>query len=148
VSDWRGTQAPPGYERAIWQQAIHLAAVFYDEVRLDRSRRREDRANRNIDPDAFMKCFPTLDDYMCGRYHQLDGSIKQDTECWKHFYDLGRKVVTKMLGMSDAQVHPNLKDAIYNSLIEDRMKQFQNEARGLKSPAIFQRQDLKTVYDA
>lgn len=91
-------------ERTIRNLAKDLAGKFYE---FERSAK-------------FRAAFPTYKDYLKGRWHQPDGSVKQHTPGWLHHVALARKVLVMMLGRSDAQVSPAMKERIFDAILEDR----------------------------
>lgn len=98
-------------ERTVRSMAKELAGVYYDQERTP----------------GFRKAFPTLKAYMRGQWHQPDGSIRAYRPGWQHHVELARKMMATMLGMSDSVVHLNVKNAIFEGLIEDRNRQFKAE---------------------
>ena len=143
-------------EQTIQHLARKLAGIEYERIRscesLDEKAQFEIRGRAGImtiEAKAFGKMFPTVKDYIAGRYHGKlsdnngvafhvdDGSVTQETPCWMHYIDPARKYLAAMLGMPN--VHENLKRAAYEALIEDREKQLKQEARGQQGPNITQR---------
>lgn len=104
-------------ERTVRSMARELAGVFYEDNRTP----------------GFRQAFPTLKAYMRGQWHQPDGSIKAYRPGWMHHVELARKVMALMLGKPDSVVHPNIKNAIFNALIEDRDRQFKAETTAPKA---------------
>jgi hypothetical protein len=95
--------------------AKELAGVFYE-------------SNRS---PGFRKAFPNFKNFMRGQWHQADGSIKLYRPGWLHFVALARKRMATILG--DKAVHPHIKEAIFNALIEDRNRQFKAETTAPKT---------------
>lgn len=99
-------------ERTLKEMAKELAGAFYED-------------NRS---PAFRRTFPTLKAYMRGQWHQPNGDIKFDKPGWMYHMDLARELLVRMLGFSDARVSPEMKERIYNAIIEDREKAVQPNA--------------------
>ena len=147
-------------ERTIQHVARELAGEFYDFVRSAESRdervqiQQRGRIMLDIDPKAFGKTFPTVKDYIAGRRHgkmqrnwisgQIrhvdDGKIYQDTPGWMYWYEMARQRCVEMLNNNDVQ--PHLKEAIFDSLLEDRHKELERKDKGLPLPNIPQRTTL------
>jgi hypothetical protein len=135
-------------ERTIEHTARELAGVFYDTVRsaesLDHKVQisRRGRIYLQIDPLAFRKTYPHVRDYIAGRKHGRverdaekgtvkhidDGSVTMGTPGWMFWYDAARQQLVAML--ANPMTHENIKAAITDALIEDREKQFKQEAAG------------------
>jgi hypothetical protein len=91
---------PAAINQTIRMMAKELAGTFYE-------------GNRS---PGFRRAFPTFKAYMRGQWHEADGSIKLYKPGWLFHVELARKVLASMLG--DNRVHSNLKDPIYEALIE------------------------------
>ncbi len=139
-------------ERTIRSMAKELAGIFYDSVRSAESQgvkvqiEQRGRVFMQVDPVAFGKTFPTVNDYLEGTRHGVtkhdwehgivthvdDGKIHHDVPGWAHWYDMARQMLVAML--NDPGTHENIKAAIMEALVEDREKQLKSEENG-KSPA-------------
>ncbi len=95
-------------ERTVRMQAKEFAGIFYHE----------DKRSA-----GFRAAFPTFKDYMRGHQHMPDGTIQQIDPGWQHHLGLARKTLAIMLGQPDSKIHPNVKNAIFDALIEDRNRQ-------------------------
>jgi hypothetical protein len=104
-------------ERTVRSMAKELASCFYEE---------------SLRTPGFRQAFPTLKAYMRGQWHMADGSIKLYRPGWLHFVDTARKVMAAMLGKPDVVVHPHVKNAIFEALIEDRNRTFKAEQANRK----------------
>ena len=148
-------------EDTIRHMAKELAGQFYEMVRSAESLgekvqvERRGRVMLKIDPRAFSRTFPTVDDYMIGRRHGLlqrhrdgtvthvdDGTVRMTTPGWMYWVAMARETLVSML--SQPLVHPNMKEAIAKALIEDREDQLKMEAARVKLPSIPQRRALPT----
>jgi hypothetical protein len=153
-------------ERTLRVIAKELAAEMYENIRSagERGKKFEVRdaqtghVLRLLEPALFLKTFPNLKDYWSGRrhgymerkiessgiqvtYHVDDGQIYPSTPGWAFHYERARNRAFKMLGMSDDVVHPNIKEALYAAILEDREKQLKQEAQGIKPAPVPQRRD-------
>lgn len=90
--------------RTVKEMAKELAGTFYEDNRTP----------------GFRAAFPTLKSYMLGRWHQSDGSVKQETAGWVHHVVLARKLLAAMLGQPEGTVTQHMKDQIYEALLKDR----------------------------
>jgi len=90
--------------RTVKEMAKELAGIFYED-------------NRTA---GFRAAFPTYKAYLLGRWHQLDGSVKQTTAGWVHHVVLARKLLANMLSKPEGVVSQHMKDQIYNALLKDR----------------------------
>ena len=110
-------------DRPIRTLAQELAAEFYEH---------KGRSNR----------FRSMDEPTRARALKLmqDGTIQEVTVIvpfrqaypdaktfskshWPFFYSLARDCLVAMLAMPDSRIHPNMKEAIKDAIVEDRMKQ-------------------------
>lgn len=146
-------------ERTIRSLAKELAAVMYEDACTARKRGEKlefrdavtNRLLRVIEPELFLKTYPTLKDYWAGRkhgrmeskiessgvqvsFHVDDGSITKGAPGWAFHYKRARDRLVRMLGLPDTVVHPQMKEAIAKALIEDREKQLEHEYLGSASP--------------
>ncbi len=153
-------------ERTLRAIAKELAAEMYENIRSagDRGKRFEIRdvqtghVLRVIEPELFLKTFPTLKDYWAGRYHGRmerkiesggyqvnfhvdDGVTHRGAPGWSFHYERARNRAFKMLGMPDNIVHPNMKEALFAAITEDRDQQYQQEMKRIKPAPIPQRRD-------
>ncbi len=153
-------------ERTLRAIAKELAAEMYEKVRSagERGKKFEIRdaqtghVLRVIEPELFLKTYPTLKDYWAGRrhghmerkiessgvqvnFHVDDGLTHLDAPGWSFHYERARDRAFKMLAMPDDVVHPNMKEALFAAVVEDREKQIQQEMQGIKSAPIPQRRD-------
>lgn len=99
----------PRVEKTIKTQAKELAGAFYDDNRTDK----------------FRRGFPTVNHFMRGIQVMYDAKLNRTgtrkvPEGWTHFIALARKTLTVMLGQPDARVSPQMKERIYDAIIEDR----------------------------
>lgn len=99
--------------QTIRSMAKELAGVFYE-------------GNRS---PGFRKAFPTFKAYMRGQWHKPDGSITAYRPGWLHHVNLARQVLASMLG--NMNVHDNLKQAIYQAIIDDRERSAKSGAKKL-----------------
>lgn len=100
--------------RQIKHLAKELAGQFYEE---ETSVKDEgERGKRSI---RFRKAFPRVKDYMLGHHHNPDGTVTYTKPGWLHHVVLARKLLTLMLGQSDARVSPHMKETIYDALLEE-----------------------------
>lgn len=99
-------------ERTVRSLAKELAGKFYED---------------NARSVKFRAAFPTFQHYMRGQWVQPDGSIKAYRPGWLHHVELARKMLSVMLGQSDARVSPVMKERIFDALIEDRNRQYKAE---------------------
>lgn len=94
--------------------AKELAGQFYEE---ETSTKPEiERNKRSL---RFRRAFPTVKAYLLGHQHMPDGSIEYSKPGWMHHVVLARKLLTLMLGQSDARVSPHMKNTIYEALLEE-----------------------------
>ncbi len=153
-------------ERTLRAIAKELAAEMYENIRSagDRGKKFEVRdaqtghVLRRIEPELFFKTFPTLKDYLAGRYHGRmkrkfesrdvqanyhvdDGLVHRGMPGWTFHYERARDRAFKMLAMPDDVVHPNMKEALFAAITEDREQQIQQEMQGQKPASIPQRRD-------
>lgn len=158
-------------ERTIRHLAVELAGEFYDVVRSAEKagekvhirKASTGRAIQQIDPMAFGKTFPTVNDYLEGRkygriehhkngvvrwlecgYEHPDGKIypwQPDTPGWMHWYAAARGQLVEMLNMP--HLDERRKQQIMDALVEDREKQLKAEALNIKQPNITQRFQLR-----
>jgi len=91
-------------ERTIKAMATELAGTFYEQNRTP----------------GFRKAFPKVEDYLRGRWHQPDGSIKLYRPGYLHHVVLARKMLIAMLGRKDT--NETMKERIYDALLEDAKK--------------------------
>ena len=126
-------------ERTIRNMAKEAAGAQYELIRKDAPSRRRIKEEKGIDPDLFFNTFPTVNDYISGRYHLPDGRIMWGTPGWMHYIEEARNALAKMLH-HDSGVHPNLKEGIHKALIEDAEKQYQADSHGWEGqPNIYQK---------
>jgi hypothetical protein len=147
-------------EDTIRGMAKELAGQFYEMVRSAESLgekvqvERRGRVLMKIDPRAFARTFPTVQDYLGGRRHGLlhrhpdgtvthvdDGVVRVTTPGWMHWVATARETLVSMLG--NPLVHQNVKDAIADAVIEDRTKQLKMQAARIKLPNVPQRKSLR-----
>ena len=103
------------------KMAEELAGIFY-----------EDQART----PKFRATFPTLKAYMRGQWHQANGDIIINKPGYLYHVDMAKKVLANMLTLSDAQVHPNIKEAIYQGFVDE------HEIRQKNKPVrVLQRQE-------
>lgn len=102
-----------GINQTIRAMAKELAGQFYE-------------GNRS---PGFRHAFPTFKHYMRGQWVQADGSINLDKPGWLHHVNLARKLLASMLG--NMNVHENLKEAIYQAIIDDRERALRPSAKKL-----------------
>jgi hypothetical protein len=95
-------------EPTIKDMAIQLAGTFYEES-----------ASTGQRSAAFRRTFPTVDDYLKGRWHERDGSVKRHMPGWQHHVELARQTLVGMLRQPDSVVNPAMKERISDALIED-----------------------------
>ncbi len=99
----------PKVEATIKAQAKQLAGAFYEDNRSDK----------------FRRAFPTVNHFLRGMQLMYDNNLnmtgtKKVPEGWTHFIVLARKTLTIMLGQPDARVSPQMKERIYDAILEDR----------------------------
>lgn len=99
--------------QTIRNMAKELAGVFYEGNRSPR----------------FRRAFPTFKHYMRGQWVQPDGSITAYRPGWLHHVELARRMLATMLG--HANVHENLKHAIYQAILDDRERSMRPGAKKL-----------------
>lgn len=92
-------------EPTIKAMATELAGVFYEE---------------NTRSARFRAAFPTVNDYLMGRWHRSDGTVQRYIPGWQHHVTLARKVLAAMLGQPDSRVSAVMKERIFEALLEDR----------------------------
>lgn len=88
-------------EPTIKQMAMDVAGVFYEQNRTK----------------GFRAVFPTYKDYVEGRWHNSDGTVKRYVPGWQHHVDTARKLLVKML--RDKRVSEEMKERIAAAIIED-----------------------------
>ena len=93
-------------ERTIRIMAKELAGAFYEDNRSEK----------------FRKTFPTLKSYMRGQWHQSNGDIVLNKPGWMYHVDLARKLLARMLSEPDTRVSPNVKERIYEALLEEHSR--------------------------
>lgn len=99
----------PRIEKTIKAQAKELCGIFYEDNRTDK----------------FRRAFPTVNYFMRGVQVMYDANLnrvgtRKVPEGWTHFVVLARKTLTVMLGQPDARVSPQLKERIFDAILEDR----------------------------
>jgi hypothetical protein len=112
------SDASTATNQTIRHMAKELAGKFYEDNRTP----------------GFRKAFPTFRHYMRGQWVQSDGSIRLDKPGWLHHVELARKLLAGMLGRMD--VHENLKDPIYQAILDDRERALRPGARKLHQVGI------------
>ncbi len=96
-------------EATVKAQAKQLAGAFFEDNRTDK----------------FRRAFPTVQHFLTGTQVMYDKNLdvigrKKVAAGWLHFLVLARKTLTLMLGQPDARVSPQLKERIYDAILEDR----------------------------
>jgi len=109
-------------ERTIKEMAKELAGIFYED-------------NRS---PGFRFTFPTLKSYMRGQWHQQDGTIVINKPGWMYHIDLARKVLINMLSKPDGVVNEEMKQRIYEAIIEDH-----NSATKPQAKKVLQRKEIQ-----
>lgn len=147
-------------ERTIRSTAKELAGKFYElntaaEARGEKVHmQHRGRTMQTIEPGIFRKCFPTAKAYISGERHGYtehlpngivrhvnDGVVYSVMPGWAHWYDAARQTLVTML--SDPTTHENIKNAIVDALVEDRDKQIEHEAKGIKPADVVQRHHME-----
>lgn len=100
--------------RQIKHLAKELAGQFYEEETSTKP-----DLERNKRSLRFRKAFPKVKDYLMGHQHNPDGTVTYTKPGWMHHIVLARKLLTLMLGQSDARVSPFMKEQIYDALLEE-----------------------------
>jgi hypothetical protein len=96
-------------EATVKAQAKELAGAFYETNRTDK----------------FRRAFPTVRHFMLGSQAMYDNKlnfthVRKVPAGWTHFIVLARKTLSIMLGQPDARISPQMKERIFDALLEDR----------------------------
>lgn len=110
-------------ERTIRTLAKELAAEFYEH---------KGRSNRfrSMDEPTRARALKMMEDgnirevVVSVPFRQAYPDAKTFSKAhWPFFYSLARDCLVAMLALPDSRIHPNMKEAIRDAIVEDRMKQ-------------------------
>lgn len=113
----------------IRQTAKELAGAFYEQP--ERT-------------PLFRKVFPTVKDFLTGRVHRSDGTVKLMDPNWWQFIDLAKRTLTEML--ADPNMHEHLKYPIYDALTEEARRGSKPGAKMVIQTNLEKREDQKHAY--
>jgi hypothetical protein len=92
----------------------------------------------------FRKVFPTVKDFLTGRIHRSDGTVKLADPNWWQFLDLAKQTLVNML--NDKGIHEHLKQPIYEALIEEARRGSKPGAKRVTQTNLEKREDQKHAY--
>jgi hypothetical protein len=125
----------PGGDPAMTVQIIRrtakeFAGAFYEQ---------------NTRTPAFRRAYPTLKDFMTGRAHARDGSIRPQMPGWMHFVDAAKHQLTLLL--TQEGVHEHIKTPIYEALVEQAKRGSRPGAQHVLQTGLDKRDDQQHAYN-